>query len=79
MQNPMTAPSGRISNEPERKKREEKKMPFIVATYVYSSRQGQRTHSARTNMRKVPTIEEMVREFETDLSCRRVTASVIFY
>ena len=24
-------------------------MPFIVATYVYSSSQGQRTHSARTN------------------------------
>ena len=28
---------------------EEKKMPFIVATYVYASSQGQRTHSARTN------------------------------
>ena len=27
------------------------------------------------NMRKVRTIEEMVREFETDLSCRMVTAS----
>ena len=27
------------------------------------------------NMRKVRTNEEMVREFETDLSCRRVTAS----
>ena len=27
------------------------------------------------NTRKVRTIEEMVREFETDLSCRRVTAS----
>ena len=25
-------------------------MPFIVATYVYASRQGQRTHSARTNI-----------------------------
>jgi hypothetical protein len=32
----------------ERKKREEKKMPFIVATYVYASSQGQRTHSAWT-------------------------------
>ena len=35
------------------KKREErekeKKMPFIVATYVYASSQGQRTHSARNN------------------------------
>ena len=28
---------------------ERKKMPFIVATYVYASSQGQRTHSARTN------------------------------
>ena len=26
-------------------------MPFIVATYVYASSQGQRTHSARTNYR----------------------------
>jgi hypothetical protein len=36
----------------ERKKereREREKMPFIVATYVYASSQGQRTHSARTN------------------------------
>jgi hypothetical protein len=24
-------------------------MPFIVATYVYTRSQGQRTHSARTN------------------------------
>jgi hypothetical protein len=24
------------------------KMPFVVATYVYASSQGQRTHSART-------------------------------
>jgi hypothetical protein len=39
--------SGRISNELERKK--EKKMPLIVATYVYASSQGLRTHSARTN------------------------------
>jgi hypothetical protein len=31
-----------------RKRKEEKKMPFIVATYVYASSQGQRTHSART-------------------------------
>ena len=30
----------------ERKK--EKKMPFIVANYVYASSQGQRTHSAQT-------------------------------
>jgi hypothetical protein len=48
-QNPMTTPSGRISNEPEERRGEKEKMPFIVATYVYASRQGQRTHSARTN------------------------------
>ena len=35
-----------------KKEEEEKKMPFIVATYVYASSQGQRTHSARTNMHK---------------------------
>jgi hypothetical protein len=34
---------------PERKKERGEKMPFIVATYVYASSQGQRTHSARTN------------------------------
>jgi hypothetical protein len=33
------------------RKKEERgeKMPFIVATYVYASSQGQRTHSAGTN------------------------------
>ena len=46
--NPTTNPSGRISNELERE-REREKMPFIVATYVYASSQGQRTHSTRTN------------------------------
>jgi hypothetical protein len=29
---------------------EREKMPFIVATYVYASSKGQRTHSARTNL-----------------------------
>ena len=28
-------------------------MPFIVATYVYASSQGQRTHSARTKIQQV--------------------------
>ena len=51
----MTNPSGRISNEPEERRerereRERENMPFIVATYVYASSQGQRTHSARTNI-----------------------------
>ena len=38
-----------MSRKKERRKKE-KKMPFIVATYVYASSQGQRTHSARTKM-----------------------------
>ena len=45
-------PSGKISNELERKRKEERKrekMPFIVSPYVSASSQGQRTHSARTN------------------------------
>jgi hypothetical protein len=36
---------GELAMSPE----EEKKMPFIVATYVYASSQ-QRTHSARTKI-----------------------------
>ena len=32
-------------------------MPFIVATYVYASSQGQRTHSARTNCKNKPGIK----------------------
>ena len=46
---------GELAMSPERKKErkrereKEKKMPFIVANYVYASSQGQRTHSARTN------------------------------
>ena len=42
-----------MSRKKERKKereKEEKKIPFIVATYVSASSQGQRTHSARTNI-----------------------------
>jgi hypothetical protein len=34
---------------------EEKKMPFIVATYVYASSQGQSTPSARTNIQTLQT------------------------
>jgi hypothetical protein len=37
-----------FSNEPEEESEREKKMLFIVATYVYASSQGQRTHSAWT-------------------------------
>ena len=32
-----------------RREREREKMPFMVATYIYASSQGQQTHSARTN------------------------------
>jgi hypothetical protein len=35
--------------EEEERKKEEKIMPSTMATYVYASSQGQRTHSARTN------------------------------
>jgi hypothetical protein len=40
---------------------EEKKMPFIVATYVYASSQGQRTLSART--KAVSQTREQKRKF----------------
>ena len=39
-----------MSRKKEEREREEKKMPFIVATYVYASSQGQRTHSDRTKI-----------------------------
>ena len=43
-----------MSRKGERRKKEREKMPFIVATYVYASSQGQRTHSARTNINHIP-------------------------
>ena len=33
-----------MSRKKERREKEEKKMSFIVATYVYASSQGQHTH-----------------------------------
>ena len=40
---------GELAMSRKKEEREkEKKIPFIVATYVYASSQGQRTHSART-------------------------------
>jgi hypothetical protein len=39
-----------LSNGPEEERERRKKIPFIVATYVYASSQGQRTHSARTKI-----------------------------
>jgi hypothetical protein len=44
---------GELAMSPERKRERGKKMPFIVATYVYASSQGQRTHSARTNVLQI--------------------------
>ena len=44
-----------------RKKEEEKKMPFIVATYVYASSQGQCMHSARTN-RNIKLVDLDIRD-----------------
>jgi hypothetical protein len=42
---------GELAMSQKKEERErEKKMPFIVATYVYASSQGQRTHSTRTNI-----------------------------
>jgi hypothetical protein len=35
-----------------RKQEEKEKIPKIVATFIYASSQGQRTHSARTNYQK---------------------------
>jgi hypothetical protein len=35
---------------PSAQRRSDQKIPFIVATYVYASSQGQRTHSARTKI-----------------------------
>ena len=39
---------GELAMSRKRERKKEKKMPFIVATDVYASSQGQRTHSART-------------------------------
>ena len=43
----------RKKEEEERKK--EKIMPSTMATYVYASSQGQRTHSARTKSNRYPS------------------------
>ena len=60
----MTTPSGRISNEPEERKKDRKRkeqtITFIVATYVYASSQGQRTHSARTKISEIRSLKTKV-------------------
>ena len=51
---------GELAMSPEERKKErkkEKKRPFIVATYVYASSQGQRTHSAWTKSIVLVSIE----------------------
>ena len=45
--NPTTTPYVVLNSGGKNNKR--KKIPKIVATFVYASSQGQRTHSARTN------------------------------
>ena len=52
---------GELAMSPEERKREREKMPFVVATYVYASSQGQRTHSARTKIYCPETVT--VRQF----------------
>ena len=44
---------GELAMSRKKEREKEKKMPFIVATYVYASSQGQRTHSARTNFQVI--------------------------
>jgi hypothetical protein len=44
---------GESAMSPEEREKKREKMPFIVATYVYASSQGQRTHSARTNIKLI--------------------------
>ena len=39
---------GELAMSRKKEREKEKKMPFVVATYVYASSQGQRTHSARS-------------------------------
>ena len=39
-----------MSRKKRERKRERERMPYIVATYVSACSQGQRTHSARTNL-----------------------------
>jgi hypothetical protein len=48
LQNPTTTPFWEKSKGLGEKER--KIMPFVVATYVYASSQGQRMHSAQTNL-----------------------------
>ena len=43
----MTTPAAVLNNGGEKKKWNN--IPKIVATFIYASSQGQRTHSARTN------------------------------
>jgi hypothetical protein len=47
-----------LNNGGKNKKRKEKK-PKIVATFVYASSQGQRTHSARTKISGKQAVGQM--------------------
>jgi hypothetical protein len=53
---------------PTRKQERKEKIPKIVATFVYASSQGQRTHTARTNFLSVIYISLENRMKGSDLS-----------
>ena len=44
---------GELAMSRKKEEEEREKMPFIVANYVSACSQGQRTHSARTNIFKL--------------------------
>jgi hypothetical protein len=50
--NPTTTPSGVLNSDGRKKEERKINLPKIVATFVYASSQGQRTHSAQTKMLK---------------------------
>ena len=54
----MTNPSVVLNSggKKNKKRKKKKKIPKIVATFVYARSQGQRTHSARTNICSYPQI-----------------------
>ena len=58
-------------------------MAFIVATYVYASNQGQRTHSARTNsghlrLCQQPRAAHALRSYQKILHCQFSRFTKIF-
>jgi hypothetical protein len=54
-------------NKKTRKQKNKRKIPKIVATFVYASSQGQRTHSAQTNIQTIP-IQNLSKPIKTNQS-----------